>query len=210
MTRDDEEAPVLRRSSRKRTQISYKDLVGSPDAEPTPEPTSRRKRKAGDSDREDSYGPQVEDVDFQSRRTSGLKGSREAKFYALTGDNEAKKRKFERHMKAWKDVLTKVPEELCDYKVGWGVCEGNWEGSGGERQVFERIEGYVICLLKEEVNCRVADEVMETSLKLLLGPKKSQKSVELDRYQNVMLCIGSCDESADNSILLSKEERLHS
>jgi len=209
---DNEEAQTLRRSTRVRKQISYRALAGSPDPDPkaTAEATPQRKRKArDDSDREDSYELQAEDGELERRRTSFFKKSRDAKFYVLSGENDKKKTKFAVQMKAWKNVLTKVPEALCDYTIGWGVCEGHWGANGGQTQVFERAEGYVICFLNQ-VDRRVRDEGMETTLRLLLGPKKSQKSVELDRYRNVMLCTSNYDGSADNSILLSQKERQYS
>src|SRR5579859_5474986 len=150
MAAEDGETPV-RRSSRKRKEISYKDVEGvtSPNSatpetveveveeldaafvdEPVPEPKPKKKARAAE------YG----DVDPASKKLGiGAKGW-DDRIYALAGTDQDTATAMGERVDKWKDVLGKIPEELLDYTIGWGIATGSWGAGGGERQNVEFID----------------------------------------------------------------------
>lgn len=152
MAADDEETSV-RRSSRKRKSVSYKDIEGvrSPDSatskepaeepveEPVedpfvdelpPEPRPKKKAKAVEED----------DVDPPSKKLGINAKGWDGRIYALAGTDQDAIAAMGDRAEKWKDVLGRIPEELLDYTIGWGIANGSWGTSGGERQKVELID----------------------------------------------------------------------
>ena len=135
------ESPGLRRSSRKRKEISYKDLGKTPEdsdgseISPIEKPTSEKKRpRKSVVTEETSYVPPPEKSHTDSKGLNTNTKGREGRLNALAGTDENVRQIVLNRMDKWKGVLANVPEELLDYTIGWGECIGDWKGKGGHRQ----------------------------------------------------------------------------
>ena len=138
----------LRRSSRKRKKISYKDL-NSPAAEDSnsPEP------EFIDDDDEPAFKPinkkhslrnastsEVPSPKLDNKRSAIAYTTREGRLNSMGGTDESIRDIVLQRLEKWRDVLRKVPEELIDYTIGWGICTGDWNGKGGSRQKPELLD----------------------------------------------------------------------
>ena len=154
MNAEDGGTPV-RRSSRKRKEISYKaiegesatsetrDPVDEPFEEPVEEPDDvfedepveavplRRGRKRRPTDGE--HDPSVKKEGIGARTWDD-------RIYALAGSDQTARAVIVEKADKWRDVLENIPDELLDYTIGWGVCEGSWDSDADERQKAEFID----------------------------------------------------------------------
>lgn len=142
---------TVRRSNRKRKEISYQAIEGQSPTSATPEPVEepveeqdepfvdetveavplhrgRKKRPAdGETDpsvKKEGVGPRTWDNQI----------------YSLAGSDPAARAAMAEKVDKWRDILVNIPDELLDYTIGWGVCEGSWDNGGDERQKVEFIE----------------------------------------------------------------------
>jgi hypothetical protein len=158
-----DDSPGLRRSSRRRTAISYKDVQGdSPAHESSPDtaPFIANASEPEDEEVESLETPESEEMDVDDdddddvapgrpRRAAAQrpradsavsKISKDGKFALFAGDDDRVRKQLEMRYKKWKNVLTSIPAELLEYTIGWGVCSGDWEGKGGGRQKVEILD----------------------------------------------------------------------
>jgi hypothetical protein len=187
--------PELRRSTRKRKEISYKDLEGAAkdnitDAsvvEPPSKPPSKKHSIKSVTTKED-YEPSSPSPEPERRSNPASLGNKEGRLTSIVGTDESLRDVLLKRLENWKNVLIKVPEELLDYTIGWGVCVGTWNGKGGDRQKFEIIQllsplGFILMF---------RDEAFKPSQKLMqltIGPKASPKTLELRPCDVLRLCI---------------------
>jgi hypothetical protein len=138
----------LRRSTRKRKEISYKDLENAAEdnitdasvvVEPPSEPPNKKPSSKSAATKED-YEPSSPSPKPERRSNLASLGSKEGRLTSIVGTDESLRDVLLERLENWKNVLTKVPEELLDYTIGWGVCVGTWNGKGGDRQTFEIIQ----------------------------------------------------------------------
>ena len=146
----EEEGHSLRRSSRKRKEISYKDLI-SPAAEDnsSPEPESidendddepafkpiNKKKSLRNTSTSEIPSPRVD-----NKRSANAYTTKEGRLHSMGGTDESIRITIQQRLEKWRDVLRKVPEELFDYTIGWGICTGDWDGKGGSRQKMETLD----------------------------------------------------------------------
>jgi hypothetical protein len=143
-----EEGHSLRRSSRKRKEISYKDL-NSPTVEDnnSPEPEF-----IDEDDDEPAFKPINKKQSLRNASTSVVLSpkvdkrsvnaytTREGRLNSMGGTDESIRNIILHRLEKWRDVLRKVPEELLDYTIGWGICTGDWNGKCGSRQKIELLD----------------------------------------------------------------------
>ena len=140
--------PSLRRSSRKRKVISYKDLGAPSEDNDTPEPEFIEEEEEEEDDEptfkpinkkrslRNISTPEVPTTKVDKRSTNGYT-TREGRLNSIGGTDESIRDSILQQLAKWRDVLGKVPEELLDYTIGWGICTGDWNGKGGSRQKIE-------------------------------------------------------------------------
>lgn len=140
-----EDGHSLRRSSRKRKEISYKDLTM-----PTAEDSNSPEPEFID---EDDDGPAFKPIDKKEslrnastsiapslkvdKRNTNAFATKEGRLNSMGGTDESIREIVLQRLDNWRDVLRRVPEELLDYSIGWGICTGDWNGKGGSRQKTE-------------------------------------------------------------------------
>jgi hypothetical protein len=168
-----EETPGLRRSTRTRKPISYKDLEEPKIFSSATSEVSEAHTNATSADLSSGEPPSEEDDEDEedeedyfsederpTKRRSGRKlkkqlrsapsytsklgpmrfpSARDLKLYTMSGTDQFAMDMYTRRIEKWKDVLAEIPEELLDYTAGWGVCQGDWAGQGGEGQQIELI-----------------------------------------------------------------------
>jgi hypothetical protein len=142
----------LRRSSRKRKEISYKGL--SPPA--TEENNSPEPEFIDEDDDELAFKPINKKQSLRNASTSvtpSLKvdkrganayTTREGRLNSMGGTDESIRDIVLQRLEKWRDVLRKVPEELFDYTIGWGIYTGDWNGEGGSRQKLELLDSSLL------------------------------------------------------------------
>ena len=130
----------LRRSTRHKKETSYKDIEGLDEISCSREGQDDldnlpRHRKLGPKRK--SFEPTPTNISSDIRAKTIHSTSRDGRMYALAGSDEYMRRQLFEKMEKWRNVCDEVPPELLDYTVGWGVCPGDWNGKGGERQQFK-------------------------------------------------------------------------
>jgi hypothetical protein len=128
----------LRRSTRQRKDISYKDIEKAAEIPDTP---NSRDDEFNQSPRNLKRGPKPKPFEPTPRRISTdiransiYSTSREGRIYSIAGSDESVQLQIFEKMEKWRNVYDEVPDELLDYTVGWGVCTGDWNGNAGDRQ----------------------------------------------------------------------------
>jgi len=178
------EDPPRRRSTRIRKPISYSALEqsvspppeeeeedvfmprDSPELNPKP---GRKRRKIEDEEEQPA-------VNFNIvKKDAGFMGSREGRLTSLAGSGLKARTTVHERLERWRDSATRVPEELLEFSIGWGVCQGEWGGEGGERQRWR-----VLAEVRDWMNGR--------PLVMSVGPRKSQETITLDILQTLPLC----------------------
>jgi hypothetical protein len=146
---------TVRRSSRKRKEISYKAIEGASPTSGTPDPVDEPFEEPVE-ERDDAFEDEpVEAVPLRrgrkrrpadgehdpSVKKEGI-GARtwDDRIYALAGSDQAARAAMVEKADKWRDVLVNIPDELLDYTIGWGVCEGSWDSGVDDRQKVEFIE----------------------------------------------------------------------
>ena len=139
----------LRRSSRKRKEISYSNLI-APAAEdnnsPEPEfidednyePTFKpinKKQSLRNASASEVPSPKVD-----NKRSINAYNTREGRLHSMGGTDESIRNAVLQRLEKWRDVLRRVPEELFDYTIGWGICTGDWNEKCGSRQKTELLD----------------------------------------------------------------------
>jgi hypothetical protein len=158
-----DDSPGLRRSSRRRTTISYKDVQedspaheSSPDTAPfiangsepedesleAPETSESEEMDVDDDDDNEVAPKRPKRAAAQRPRADPAmsKISKDGKFAFLAGEDDRIRELLVTRYKKWKNVLTNIPPELLEYTIGWGACLGDWKGKGGGRQKVEILE----------------------------------------------------------------------
>jgi hypothetical protein len=117
MSTEEGEASLLRRSTRQRK------VVSTPNDDDSAQ-LAKRAHKTSASRTQTEYIP----------KTSAEPRSREGRLHGMAGSDESLKEDLFDRLEKWKKVFENVPDELLDYTIGWGVCTGDWDGKGGDRQ----------------------------------------------------------------------------
>ena len=136
----------LRRSTRQKREISSKDIGKGVESQPSPETggddsdDSVRPRKRGPKAK--PFEPRPPSMSADNRANTVYSTSRDGRLYALAGSNENTQTQMFEKMDKWCDVSDHVPEELLDCTIGWGLCDGDWNGKGGNRQQFKIFSSY--------------------------------------------------------------------
>jgi hypothetical protein len=146
----EEEGHTLRRSTRKRKEISYKDLISpaaedntSPepdfidendDDEPTFKPINKKQSLRNTTTSE------IPSTKVDNKRSANAHTTKEGRLHSMGGTDESIRIIVQQRLEKWRDVLRKVHEELFDYTIGWGICTGDWNGEGGTRQKMEILD----------------------------------------------------------------------
>ena len=153
MDSEDGERP-LRRSGRRKTEISYKDLEARSSNSATPEAIGEPYEADGLDELDEPDEPDAAFVDEPVPERRGRKrrapddtdhkpGNKQPgvaargwddRIYALGGTDRAAMAALGERVEKWKEVLTKIPDELVDYTIGWGICEGSWGPEPCEQQ----------------------------------------------------------------------------
>ena len=138
-----------------------------------------------------SKKPRIQTRITPKPENSKFLGSRDIRFNSMAGNDEEARQKYMKRLQIWRDVLTDIPEELLEYTAGWGVCQGDWAGEGGERQRMEPITE------ESDINCNMTDSrdskayFTQRSIQLVIGPKSSQHTIILDYAEGRKLCKSS-------------------
>jgi hypothetical protein len=209
------ESPGLRRSSRKRKEISYKDLGNTPndsdESETAPtekQPRNKKPRKSAVTE-ETSYIPHPEKSHTDSKSLNTYAKSREGRLNALAGTDESARQIVLSRMDKWKAVLARVPEELLDYTIGWGACIGDWKEKGGDRQSSEILHSsFPSHLFPDSRDVSGLFKLLEKPLNLSIGPKSETKVIQLAPYNAIQSCT-SLFEITDSSVALRAKERIY-
>lgn len=127
-----QQATVLRRSTRQRKEISYDELLGSPESSTELDSSVSHKRKRGPKPK--PFEPAFHSISVDKRANTIHSSSREGRIYAMAGSDGDMQRQLFEKMEKWRNVFDNVPEELLDFSVGWGTCTGDWDGKVGDRQ----------------------------------------------------------------------------
>ena len=128
----------LRRSTRQKKEISYKDIErfdeipGSPDSPDDDFDQTPLNQKRGPKPK--PFEPTPRRISTDIRANSINSTSREGRIYAIAGSDENVQRQIFDKMEKWGNIYDDVPAELLDYSVGWGICTGDWNGKAGDRQ----------------------------------------------------------------------------
>jgi hypothetical protein len=152
----------VRRSGRRKKEISYKDLEAkSPNAATPEDPVEEEEEEEEEEPDEDE--PFIDEVvpgrrgrkrrvvddndpaAESSGKRSGI-GARgwDDRLYALAGTEPAAMASMAEKVEKWKDVVARIPDELVDYTVGWCMGIGNWRPGGDERQKVDFIESRLV------------------------------------------------------------------
>ena len=106
----------------------------------------------------------------------------------MSGTDETMREIYVQRLQCWRDVFSEIPEGLLDYTAGWGICEGDWNGKGGERQKTEPIakESIVFWCVSDY---RDAEKYTEAkTINLFHGPPSSQKHITLQPFHTKPPC----------------------
>jgi hypothetical protein len=148
----EEEGHSLRRSTRKRKEISYKGLA-TPAAE---ENNSPEPEFIDEDDDEPAFKPinkkqslrdastSVAPSQKADKRSVNAYTTREGRLMSMGGTDESIRDIVLQRLEKWRDVLRNVPEELLDYTIGWGIYTGDWNGKGGNRQKLELLDSSLL------------------------------------------------------------------
>lgn len=146
---------TVRRSGRKRKEISYQAIEGASPTSATPDSVYESVEEPVEEQDDAFVDESVEVVPLRrGRKRRPADGEHDStvkkegigartwdnRIYALAGSDRAVRAVMVEKADKWRDVLVNIPDELLDYTIGWGVCEGSWDSGAVERQKVEFIE----------------------------------------------------------------------